>query len=49
MHSALDITIIGSQWFWVYEFMVFKKKVIIESHMVETEDLKIGSPRNLDQ
>jgi len=48
MHSALDVTIIGSQWFWVYEFMVFKKKVILESHMIETEDLKLGSLRNLE-
>jgi len=48
MHATMDVTIIGSQWFWVYEFMVFDKKVVIESHMIESEDLKLGSVRNLE-
>jgi len=45
---VLDIIIIGSQWYWTYEFMVFTKKVSVESHMIETEDLLLGECRNLE-
>jgi cytochrome c oxidase subunit II len=44
----LDVTIIGCQWYWIYEFMVFNKKVSIESHMIDTNDLKLGSLRLLE-
>lgn len=48
LNPALDVIIVGNQWFWTYEFMVFKKKIAIESHMVETCDLKIGDLRLLE-
>ena len=46
--SSLEVTVVGHQWFWVYEFMVFDKKIAIESHMCEEEDLLVGEQRNLE-
>jgi len=48
LSPQLDIIITGNQWFWTYEFMVFAKKVSIESHMIETDSLVLGECRNLE-
>jgi len=48
LFPTIDIVIIGSQWYWTYEFIVFTKKVSIESHMVDTDDLLLGECRNLE-
>jgi len=48
LNPQLDIIVTGNQWFWTYEFMVFAKKVTIESHMIETNSLKLGECRNLE-
>ena len=48
LNPALDVIIIGNQWFWTYEFMVFTKKVSLESHMIETSDLVLGDIRLLE-
>ena len=48
LSPQLDIIITGNQWFWTYEFMVFAKKVSIESHMIETDSLLLGECRNLE-
>ena len=48
LNPALDIIVIGNQWYWTYEFIAFKKKIIIESHMVETNDLNLGELRLLE-
>ena len=48
LNPALDIIVIGNQWYWTYEFMVFKNKVSLESHMIETNDLLLGECRNLE-
>ena len=46
--SHLDVLIVGSQWFWTYEFVVFVKKVRVESHLIELENLSMGECRNLE-
>ena len=48
LHTPLDIVIIGNQWFWTYEFMVFTKKISLESHMIETNDISLGYIRKLE-
>ncbi len=48
LSPQLDIIITGNQWFWTYEFMVFARKVAIESHMIETDLLTSGECRNLE-
>jgi cytochrome c oxidase subunit 2 len=48
LSPQLDIVVTGNQWFWTYEFMVFTKKITIESHMIETNSLDLGQLRNLE-
>jgi len=48
LSPQLDIIVTGNQWFWTYEFMVFARKVAIESHMIETDFLVSGECRNLE-
>lgn len=48
LNPSLDVIVIGSQWYWTYEFMVFTKKVSIESHMVSGDDLLFGTLRLLE-
>lgn len=48
LNPSLDVVIVGNQWYWVYEFMVFSKKVLVESHMIETVDLREGEIRLLE-
>jgi len=48
LSPQLDIIVTGNQWFWTYEFMVFTKKVTIESHMIESDSLTLGECRNLE-
>jgi len=48
LSPQLDIIVTGNQWFWTYEFMVFARKVAIESHMIETDLLVSGECRNLE-
>ena len=48
LSPQLDIIVTGNQWFWTYEFMVFARKVAIESHMIETDQLAFGECRNLE-
>lgn len=48
LNPSLDVIVVGNQWFWTYEFMVFSKKITIESHMIETEDLLEGEIRLLE-
>jgi len=48
LSPQLDIIVTGNQWFWTYEFMVFARKVAIESHMIETDQLVSGECRNLE-
>jgi cytochrome c oxidase subunit 2 len=44
----IDVVVTGNQWFWTYEFMVFLKKVTLESHMIESDSLTLGECRNLE-
>jgi cytochrome c oxidase subunit 2 len=48
LSPQLDIIVTGNQWFWTYEFMVFSKKVTIESHMIDADSLELGQLRNLE-
>jgi cytochrome c oxidase subunit 2 len=48
LSPQLDVVITGNQWFWTYEFMVFARKVSIESHMIVTDQLVFGECRNLE-
>lgn len=45
---SMDVIVTGNQWFWIYEIMVFDKKVTYESHMIAEEDLRTGELRNLE-
>jgi cytochrome c oxidase subunit 2 len=48
LSPQLDIVVTGNQWFWTYEFMVFSKKVTLESHMIDNDSLILGECRNLE-
>ena len=48
LNPSLDIIVIGNQWYWTYEFMVFKNKVSLESHMIDENDLILGELRLLE-
>ena len=48
LSPQVDIVIVGNQWYWTYEFMVFTKKITIESHMIEHDQLEIGQCRNYE-
>jgi cytochrome c oxidase subunit II len=48
LSPQLDVIVVGNQWFWTYEFMVFTKKTSIESHMIESDSLTLGECRNLE-
>jgi cytochrome c oxidase subunit 1 len=46
-HANLTVKVIGSQWFWSYEFGDFDKDIKIESYRVQDEDLEVGDRRLL--
>lgn len=48
LSPQLDIIVTGNQWYWTYEFMVFARKVTIESHMIDSDSLIFGECRNLE-
>jgi len=48
LSPPLDIVITGNQWFWIYEFMVFARKISIESHMIESDSFMLRECRNIE-